>query len=96
MSDKTANPTVHTVTSLEEKAETEKAPKFARTRKVVHAVKSNPKTTLAVVGLGALVAVSAVSGRKSAKATLSVQSPLVIEDAGVVEGEVVEDDTVTA
>jgi len=89
MSDKTTNPTVHTVTSLENDQE-EKVTKQSKIRNFGRAVKNNPKTTLAVVGLGALVVVSAVSGRKTAKATVSVQSPLVIEDAGVVEGEIVE------
>jgi hypothetical protein len=73
MSENTA-PAVHSVPETEE---TEPVIELSRRRKALNFVKTNKKATIAVVALGGLVAVSALTGRKTVQVT--AQSPLEIE-----------------
>lgn len=88
--------TVPTVTALSsESADTEET-KQSFVQKTKTFVKTHKKPLIAAGLLTGLVGVSAITGRKSAQVTLGVQSPLEIENAEIVDAEIVENDTVTA
>lgn len=94
MSNDKSVPTITTVPEPEETGAEETKSTFVQKTKMF--VKNHKRPAIAVGALVGLVGVAALTGRKSATVTVGVQSPLALEDAEIVDAEIVEDDTVTA
>jgi len=96
MSNDKSVPTVTTLPPSEENADASEETKQSFVQKTKTFVKTHKKPLIAAGLLTGLVGVSALTGRKTATVTLNAQSPLEIENAEIVDAEIVEDDTVTA